>query len=178
MNKIYIETTKRKFFLSYADISIIDKEEILIGFKNKNLMTFKYSKNERLYKKIYDYDIETQEPIFEILKEIFFNNELVYKFEDKKGIQLRKWDDEMSTMTVKELAAELGLTELMTRELIKAGKFNEFAWALSVTGNKRVKICIIRERYELWKQGKDMEKTPKELANSMGKPSESSTIEF
>ncbi len=84
----------------------------------------------------------------------------------------------MSTMTVKELAAELGLTELMTRELIKAGKFNEFAWALSVTGNKRVKICIIRERYELWKQGKDMEKTPKELANSMGKPSESSTIEF
>ena len=46
----------------------------------------------------------------------------------------------MSTMTVKELAAELGLTELMTRELIKAGKFNEFAWALSVTGNKRVKI--------------------------------------
>lgn len=90
MNKIYIETTKRKFFLSYADISIIDKEEILIGFKNKNLMTFKYSKNERLYKKIYDYDIETQEPIFEILKEIFFNNKLVYKFEDKKGIQLRK----------------------------------------------------------------------------------------
>lgn len=84
----------------------------------------------------------------------------------------------MSTMTVKELAAELGLTELMTRELIKAGKFNEFAWALSVTGNKRVKICIIRERYELWKQGKGMEKTPKELANSMGKPSESSTIEF
>lgn len=84
----------------------------------------------------------------------------------------------MSTMTVKELAAELGLTELMTRELIKAGKFNEFAWALSVTGNKRVKICIIRERYELWKQGKDMGKTPKELANSMGKPSESSTIEF
>lgn len=84
----------------------------------------------------------------------------------------------MSTMTVKELAVELGLTELMTRELIKAGKFNEFAWALSVTGNKRVKICIIRERYELWKQGKDMEKTPKELANSMGKPSESSTIEF
>lgn len=67
----------------------------------------------------------------------------------------------MSTMTVKELAAELGLTELMTRELIKAGKFNEFAWALSVTGNKRVKICIIRERYELWKQGKDMKKHPK-----------------
>lgn len=83
MNKIYIETTKRKFFLSYADISIIDKEEILIGFR-KSLMTFKYSKNERVYKKIYDYDTETQEPIFEILKEIFFNNELVYKFEDKK----------------------------------------------------------------------------------------------
>lgn len=84
----------------------------------------------------------------------------------------------MSTMTVKELAAELGLTELMTRELIKAGKFNEFAWALSVTGNKRVKICIVRERYELWKQGKDMEKAPKELADSIGKPKESSTIEF
>ncbi len=84
----------------------------------------------------------------------------------------------MSTMTVKELSLELGLTELMTRELIKAGKFNEFAWALSVTGNKRVKICIIRERYELWKQGKDMEKAPKELADSIGKPKESSTIEF
>lgn len=83
MNKIYIETTKRKFFLSYADISIIDKEEILIGFR-KSLMTFKYSKSERVYKKIYDYDIETQEPIFEILKEISFNNELIYKFEDKK----------------------------------------------------------------------------------------------
>lgn len=51
MDKIYIETTKRKFFLSYADISIIDKEEILIGFKNKGLITFKYSKNERVYKK-------------------------------------------------------------------------------------------------------------------------------
>ena len=73
----------------------------------------------------------------------------------------------MSTMTVKELSLELGLTELMTRELIKAGKFNEFAWALSVTGSKRVKVCIIRERYELWKQGKDMEKAPKELADSM-----------
>lgn len=73
----------------------------------------------------------------------------------------------MSTMTVKELSLELGLTELMTRELIKAGKFKEFAWALSVTGNKRVKVCIIRERYELWKQGKDMEKAPKELADSM-----------
>ena len=73
----------------------------------------------------------------------------------------------MSTMTVKELSAELGLTELMTRELIKAGKFKEFAWALSVTGNKRAKICIVRERYELWKQGKDMEKAPKELADSM-----------
>ena len=84
----------------------------------------------------------------------------------------------MSTITVKELSLELGLTELMTRELIKAGKFNEFAWALSVTGNKRVKICIIRERYELWKQGKDMEKAPKELADSIGKPKESSTIEF
>lgn len=84
----------------------------------------------------------------------------------------------MSTMTVKELSLELGLTELMTRELIKAGKFNEFAWALSVTGNKRVKICIIRERYELWKQGKDMEKAPKELADSIGKPKESSTIKF
>ena len=73
----------------------------------------------------------------------------------------------MSTMTVKELSLELGLTELMTRELIKAGKFNEFAWALSVTGSKRVKVCIIRERYELWKQGKDMEKAPKELTDSM-----------
>ena len=51
MNKIYIETTKRKFFLSYADISIIDKEEILIGFKNKNLMTFKYSKMKDYIKK-------------------------------------------------------------------------------------------------------------------------------
>lgn len=84
----------------------------------------------------------------------------------------------MSTMTVKELAAELGLTELMTRELIKAGKFKEFAWALSITGNKRVKICIIRERYELWKQGKDMEKAPKELADSINKSTGSSTIKF
>ena len=84
----------------------------------------------------------------------------------------------MSTMTVKELAAELGLTELMTRELIKAGKFKEFAWALSITGNKRVKICIIRERYELWKQGKDMEKAPKELADSINKSTRSSTIKF
>lgn len=73
----------------------------------------------------------------------------------------------MASMTVKELAAELGLTELMTREMIKAGKFKEFAWSFSITGKKRVKICIIRERYELWKQGKDMEKAPKELADSM-----------
>lgn len=84
----------------------------------------------------------------------------------------------MSTMTVKELAAELGLTELMTREMIKAGKFKEFAWALSITGNKRVKICIIRERYELWKQGKDMEKAPKELTDSIDKSTGSSTIKF
>ena len=34
----------------------------------------------------------------------------------------------MSTMTVKELAKDMGLTELMTRELIKSGKFSEFAW--------------------------------------------------
>lgn len=71
------------------------------------------------------------------------------------------------SMTVKELAKDIGLTELMTRELIKAGKFSDFAWAFSITGKKRVKICIIRERYELWKQGKDMERAPKELADSM-----------
>ena len=35
----------------------------------------------------------------------------------------------------------------------------KFAWALSVTGNKRVKICIIQD--QTWKQGKDMEKAPK-----------------
>ena len=72
----------------------------------------------------------------------------------------------MAGMTVKELAADLGLTELMTRELVKAGKFDAFAWSLPLKG-KRAKICIVRERYELWKQGKDMEKAPKELADSL-----------
>ncbi len=82
MNKIYIETNKRKFFLSYADISITDKKEILIGFK-KSLMPFKYSETEKIYKKIYEYEIENQKPIFEFLKKIYFNDELIYKFEDK-----------------------------------------------------------------------------------------------
>lgn len=72
----------------------------------------------------------------------------------------------MSSMTVKELAKDMGLTELMTRELIKAGKFNDFAWAMNLTG-RRWTVCINRERYELWKKGIDMQKAPKELADSM-----------
>ena len=72
----------------------------------------------------------------------------------------------MAAMTLQELAKDLGLTPLMTRELVKAGKFDYFAWAIKLNGS-RVKICIVRERYELWKQGKDMEKAPKELADSL-----------
>lgn len=61
----------------------------------------------------------------------------------------------MSSMTVKELAEDMGLTELMLREAIKEEKFIYFAWAIG--SGKRVKIYINRERYILWKNGYDLE---------------------
>lgn len=71
----------------------------------------------------------------------------------------------MATMTVKELADDLGLTDLMTREAIKENKFQYFAWTIpSRNGSlKRCKIYINKERYDLWKQGKDIELVKKVL---------------
>lgn len=71
----------------------------------------------------------------------------------------------MSSMTLKELAKDLGLSDLMTREAIKENKFEYFAWAIpSKNGSlKRCKIYINRERYELWKKGYDIEFVKKSL---------------
>lgn len=64
-------------------------------------------------------------------------------------------------MTVKELAEDMGITELVTREAIKEDKFSYFAWA--VGSGKRVKIIINRNRYNLWKNGHDIELLKKAL---------------
>lgn len=83
MNRVYIETDKRKFFLSYVDVIINYNTDILIGLK-KSLMTFEYSERESVYKKFYDYSSETQKPIFEVLKKICVNNEIIYQVEGEK----------------------------------------------------------------------------------------------
>ncbi|WP_432204396.1 hypothetical protein ACQ9ZF_04895 [Cetobacterium somerae] len=64
-------------------------------------------------------------------------------------------------MTVKELAEDMGITELVAREAIKEEKFFYFAWA--VGSGKRVKIIINRNRYNLWKNGYDIELIKKAL---------------
>jgi hypothetical protein len=55
-------------------------------------------------------------------------------------------------MTVKELAADMNLTEFILRQAIKEEKFTFFAWA--VGAGKRVKIIINKDRYYAWKKGK------------------------
>lgn len=70
----------------------------------------------------------------------------------------------MSSMTVSELAERLGFTELATRQLIKAGKFEYFAWATKKKPTaKRWEISICRERFELYIKGFDMQLIKKVL---------------
>ncbi len=69
----------------------------------------------------------------------------------------------MASMTVKELSKKLGFTELATRELIKAGKFEYFAWAWKSEGKKRWNIEINKERFELFMKGFDLELLKKAL---------------
>lgn len=83
MNRVYIETDKRKFYLSYADVSITYNTDIIIGFK-KSVTSFEYSEEEKIYKKFYDYDPTTQKPIFEVLKKISVNDEIIYQAEGEK----------------------------------------------------------------------------------------------
>lgn len=72
---------------------------------------------------------------------------------------------ENKSMTVDELAHEMGLTVVMLREAIKEGKFDYFAWPIGMNkGKARTKIYINRARYELWIKGHDLELIKKALA--------------
>lgn len=70
---------------------------------------------------------------------------------------------EKKSMSVKELAQEMGLAVFTLREAIKDGEFKYFAWAFG-SDKRRCKIYINRARYKLWIEGHDLELIKKALA--------------